>query len=85
MMMRTQIYLPEEMHNSLLQLANQQSTTLSNLIRHGANLVLKKQVIKMSAGQRKALKFFSNPPKRYLINLKGKTAVQLIREERDDD
>lgn len=84
-MLRTQIYLPEDLHASLMQMARQQSTSLSNLVRRGANLVLKKQAIAMTTGQKKALRWLANPPKKYVINLKGKSAVQVIREDRDDD
>lgn len=82
-MLRTQIYLPSEMHAQLLALAGQKKTTMSQLVRQGASSVLKER--SMTAGQKKALRWLANPPKKYLIDLKGKTAVQLIREDRDDD
>lgn len=82
MMIRTQIYMPEEMHTMLLRLAQQQDTTLSSLLRQGANLVVKRK--KSNAKLARVLKLLANPPKKYLIDLKGKTAVQLIREQRDD-
>lgn len=81
-MIRTQIYLPEETHASLLRIAQQKGTTLSRLIRRGADEVIKKTYGKTTPLER-ALKFFANPPKKYRINITGKQAVDLIRKERD--
>lgn len=41
MMTRTQIYLPVETHASLLRLAEIEKVSLSELIRKGADLVIK--------------------------------------------
>ena len=81
-MIRTQIYLPEETHTNLLRLAKVKGTTLSRLIRQGADTVIKKHYGNLTPQQR-ALRFFANPPKKYQINLTGKQAVDLIREDRD--
>lgn len=81
-MTRTQIYLPEETHDLLLRLAKQEKTTLSKLIREGANEVVKKRRIRKTLRQ-KALDFFANPPKKYQVSL-PKSAVELVREERDE-
>lgn len=83
-MTRTQIYLPEETHDLLLRLAKQEKTTLSKLIREGANEVVKKRRIRKTLRQ-KALDFFANPPKKYQVDLTGKDVVDLIRKERDDE
>lgn len=80
-MIRTQIYLPEEIHTDLLRIAQEKGTTLSRLIRQGAKEVIKKTYGKLSPKE-KALKFFANPPKKYQIKL-SKPAHILIREERD--
>lgn len=80
-MIRTQIYLPEETHSTLLRLAQEKGTTLSRLIREGAKAVIKKTYGKLNPKE-KALKFFANPPKKYQIKL-NKPAHLLIREERD--
>lgn len=81
-MIRTQIYLPEDTHSTLLRLAQQKGTTLSHLIREGAKEIIKKKYGRFTP-QQKALNFFANPPKKYQIKLTGKQAVELIREDRD--
>lgn len=81
-MTRTQIYLPEETHDLLLRLAKQEKTTLSKLIREGANEVVKKRSGKKSP-QQKALELLTSYPNRLRIKL-PKPAHALIREERDD-
>lgn len=83
-MIRTQIYLPEETHANLLRIAREQKTTLSKLVRKGADLVIKKKQGKKTA-QQKALEFFANPPKEYRINKTGKELIDLLRKERDDE
>ncbi|MEK7166353.1 MAG: CopG family transcriptional regulator [Patescibacteria group bacterium] len=80
-MIRTQIYLPEDTHTQLIHLAKQEKTTLSKLIREGATTVIKKRRGNKSM-QQKALDFFANPPKKYQVSL-PKSAVELVREERD--
>lgn len=82
-MIRTQIYLPEETHSTLVRLAQEKGTTLSRLIREGAAEVIKKRYGKLTPQQR-ALRFFANPPKKYRIKLTGGQAVELIRKDRDD-
>lgn len=81
-MVRTQIYIPEDTHANLLRLAKEKNTTLSKLIRQGADTIIKKHYGKLTP-QERALKFFANPPKKYQIDLTGKQAVDLIREDRD--
>lgn len=80
-MIRTQIYLPEETHSTLLRLAKIKGTSLSCLIRQGADEIVKKNYGRFTP-QQKALNFFANPPKKYQIKL-SKPAHILIREERD--
>ena len=82
--MRTQIYLPEEIHSNLQKLAKQKGTTLSKLIRQGAETVLKKGYGKKTP-QQKALEFFAKVPKEYRINKTGKELIDLLRKERDDE
>lgn len=82
MMTRTQIYLPEDTHASLLQLARVENVSLSELIRQGAETVLKKKKINKKSLQQEALKFLANFPDKYRIKL-SKSAVVLVREQRD--
>lgn len=42
-MIRTQIYLPEELHTQLKLLAKNENTNLSSLIRQGARIILQKK------------------------------------------
>ncbi len=42
-MVRTQIYLPEELHQNLLFLARSEHLTLSELIRKGAKKIIKEK------------------------------------------
>ena len=42
-MMRTQIYLPEDLHRELMLLAKQEKKSLSDLIREGAKKVVKEK------------------------------------------
>ena len=42
-MMRTQIYLPEDLHRELSLLAKQEKKSLSDLIREGAKHVVKEK------------------------------------------
>jgi len=80
-MIRTQIYLPEDVHTSLQKLANKKGTTLSKLIREGAETVLKKHYGKKTP-QQKALHFLANYPDELRIKL-TKSAVELVREQRN--
>ncbi len=80
-MIRTQIYLPEEIHVSLLTLAKKQGSTLSQLIRKGAAHVLKDYYGGVNPSY-KAKSFFTNPPTAYKLKL-SKTADELVRKERD--
>lgn len=82
MMTRTQIYLPEEVHEGLLRLARQQNTTLSNLVRHGANLVLKRQ--QNNKKLKAVLQLLANPPKKYRASLTGEQLINLVSRDRDD-
>lgn len=82
-MIRTQIYLPEEIHSALLRLAKLKGITLSRLICQGVDIIVKKNYCK-STPQKKTLNFFANPPKKYRIKLTGKQAVELMSEERAD-
>lgn len=40
-MKRTQIYLPEELHRELLMIATQEKKTLSEIIRRGAQRIIR--------------------------------------------
>lgn len=80
-MIRTQIYLPEEVHETLLHLAQQQGTSISRLIRAGAVAVIKEYQGRFSP-KKKALVFFANPSEKYRIHL-AKSASRLVREDRD--
>ncbi len=80
-MIRTQIYLPEDTHTDLTRLAHREGVTISQLIRRGADQIIKHHKSKLSA-QEKALRFFANPPKKYLVKL-SKPAHILVRENRD--
>jgi len=80
-MIRTQIYLPEEVHSNLQKLANRKGTTLSKLVREGAKTVLEKNYGKMTP-QLKALKFLANYPDDLRVKL-SESAVKLVRKQRD--
>lgn len=80
-MIRTQIYIPEEIHTTLTRIAQEKGTTLSQLIRIGAKQVIEKTYGK-SSPQKKALKFFSAPPKKYRVKL-GSPAHILVRKDRE--
>jgi len=80
-MIRTQVYIQDEIHKTLLQLAQEKKTTFSNLIREGAAEVIKRHYGKISP-QKRALRFFANPPKMHRVRF-SKSASLLIREERD--
>jgi hypothetical protein len=43
-MIRTQVYLPNDLHRELKLLAHTRNTNFSQLIREGASLVVKKKV-----------------------------------------
>ena len=81
-MIRTQIYLPEEVHSNLRKIAKQRGTTLSKLIRKGAGTVIKNHH-KGKTPQQEALEYFANPPKSERINLTGKELINLLRKDRD--
>ena len=80
-MIRTQVYLDDEIHKALLQLAQDKGTSFSRLVREGAAEVIKKHYGEVDP-QKKALKFFAHPPKQYRVKL-TKPASLLIRDERD--
>lgn len=80
-MIRTQVYLDDDIHKTLLQLAKAQGTSFSRLVREGAKEVIKRHYGETNP-QKQALKFFAHPPKRYMIRL-SKQSAQLVRDERD--
>lgn len=80
-MIRTQVYLDDDIHKTLLQLAKAQGTSFSRLVREGAKEVIKRHYGEVNP-QKKALKFFARPPKQYRIKL-SKPSPTLIRNERD--
>ncbi len=80
-MIRTQIYLRDEQHLVLLQIAKSQNTSLSDLIRQGAAIIIQKK-IGNSSPQVQALTYLKNYSKRKLPKL-SKSSVELVRQERD--
>lgn len=42
-MIRTQVYLPEDIHRDLMLLAKKEGTNFSTLIREGARTIIKKK------------------------------------------
>lgn len=86
MMIRTQIYLPKQVHTDLRVLAEMHNTTMSELIRQSADRTIRKYTPnkkKMSLKKPKnGLAYFANPPKRHLFR-SSVSAVDLIRAERD--
>lgn len=42
-MIRTQVYLPEDIHRDLMLLAKRDGTNFSSLIREGARVIIKKK------------------------------------------
>ena len=81
-MTRTQVYLSQNTHASLLHLAQIENVSLSELIRQGAESVLKKNKIKKKSPQREALEFLANFSNKYHIRL-SQPADVLVREQRD--
>jgi hypothetical protein len=80
-MTRTQIYLPDEQHLTLHQIAKAGNTSFSQLIREGADLVIKKRSQKLRPQSEFWRLLFSYPDKSR-VKL-SKSSEQLIREERD--
>ena len=50
-MIRTQIYLPEEIHTQLKELAKTHKTTISELVRKGAKKVIRERKKKDESGK----------------------------------
>lgn len=42
-MIRTQVYLPEDMHRDLMLLSKREGTNFSTLLREGAKIIIKKK------------------------------------------
>ncbi len=86
MMIRTQIYLPEEVHNDLMNIAELHNTSMSELIRQGARHTIRKHANKKKdaaqAKPKNGLAYFANPPKTHLFR-SSISAVDLVRAERD--
>jgi len=80
MMIRTQIYLPEKMHQDLRSLAEVHNTTLSELIRVGAEKTIKKMSQKKP--KKSGFSYFAHLPKSHLFR-SSMSAVDLVRAERD--
>ncbi|MEK7525392.1 MAG: CopG family transcriptional regulator [Patescibacteria group bacterium] len=80
-MTRTQIYLPEEMHQRLLFLAKSENVSLSELIRKGAGLVIKTKQ-KGLPPYRQTLKMLADYPNSLRVTL-ADSATKLIRDQRD--
>lgn len=78
---RTQIYLPEETHATLLRLARAEDVSLSELIRKGADLVIKTKR-KGQSQERQTLKMISNYPDNLRTTLSD-SSVNLIRKQRN--
>lgn len=86
MMIRTQIYLPEQVHTDLRVLAEIHNTTMSELIRQGADRTIRKYTPKKKKVSLKkpknALAYFAYLPKSRLMH-SSVSAVDLVRAERD--
>lgn len=82
MMTRTQVYLPEDVHASLLRLAQIENVSLSQLIRKGADMVVKTKHAKILSSQKRALKMLADYPDSQRITLSD-SAVNLVRQQRD--
>lgn len=80
-MTRTQIYLPDDQHSALLRIAKSQNTSLSDLIRQGAKLVIQNKTGHTTT-QAKALSFLSKYSQKKLPKLSA-DSVSLVRLERD--
>lgn len=74
-MVRTQIYLPEELHRDLLAIAQAERVTMAELVRESAKeLVAKKKQLKKK-------KFVFNPPSfKGGLDLKGPLTREMIYE-----
>lgn len=59
-MIRTQVYLPEDLYNDLRLLASAQSVNFSTLIRKGASYVVKQGVGKKKKGAKWGEGFFGH-------------------------
>lgn len=81
-MTRTQIYLPDDTHAQLLQIAQTDNSTLSRLIREGADMVIKTKSKTSLTPTQKLLKALLAFPDSKRIKL-PKSSVELVREERD--
>lgn len=81
MMTRTQIYLPEETHANLVHLAKMENVSLSELIRNGADLVIKTKQKGLSP-HRQTLKMLADYPESLRVKL-ADSATKLIRKQRD--
>lgn len=81
-MVRTQIYLPKDDHASLRKLARELNSSLSDLLREGAKLVMKKHNTKLTA-QQEASRYFANPNKKGRLTLTGAELITQIRKDRD--
>lgn len=80
-MTRTQIYLPEETHAILAHLAKMENVSLSELIRNGADLVIKTKQKGLSP-HRQTLKMLADYPESLRVKL-ADSATKLIRKHRD--
>lgn len=80
-MTRTQIYLPDDTHAQLVQLAQTGNGSLSQLIREGAEMVIKAKTGGLTPTQR-FIKAILSFPDAKRIKL-SKSAVELVRDERD--
>ena len=78
-MIRTQVYLPEDLYNDLKLLANTSKTKFSDLLREGARLIIKKK-----NKQAKSVDAWKNFIGAYKGKL-GKSGVELIKEYYEKD
>lgn len=81
-MIRTQIYLPEETHYNLSRLAKEKKSSLSELLREGAKMLMKKHYGKLTP-QQEASRYFGNPNKKDRLKLTGAELVAELRRDRD--
>lgn len=80
-MTRTQVYLPDDQHLTLHQIAKANNTSFSQLIREGAELVIKKRAQKLHP-QSEFWRLLKSYPDSKRVKL-PKSSVELVRAERD--
>lgn len=79
-MTRTQVYLPDDTHTQLLQLSQMSKVSFSQLLREGADMVIKSKTGGLTPTQTflRALLSFPDSKRKRL----SKSAAELVRDER---